>query len=200
MVTTPRGLTRLGVCKNAAPNTKLGGRMEAQNTKRSREEMEETWEKGGKGRGCYKLVTSVRQAPQQTPKGKGNQTNLAWIHVYERLVFFFTFWPHRMAAGSQFPNQGWNLHFLQWECGVLTVGQPGKSLWRTINLRTTDTLLNNLNSTLKKIPAGTSVAIQWLRLHVPNAGGTGLIPGQGTEIPHQELKSSKEKLQKLINQ
>ena len=84
----------------------------------------------------------------------------------------------------QFPNQGWNLHFLQWECVVLTVGQPGKSLWRTISLWTTDMLLNNLNSTLKKIPAGTSVAIQWLRLHVPNAGGTGLIPGQGTEIPH----------------
>ena len=38
---------------------------------------------------------------------------------------------------------------------------------------------------LKKIiPARTSVAIQWLRLHVPSAGGTGSIPGWGTEIPH----------------
>ena len=26
--------------------------------------------------------------------------------------------------------------------------------------------------------------IQWLRLLAPNAGGEGLIPGQGTKIPH----------------
>ncbi|TEA22658.1 hypothetical protein DBR06_SOUSAS14710058, partial [Sousa chinensis] len=25
-----------------------------------------------------------------------------------------------------------------------------------------------------------SLVVQWLRLHVPNAGGQGLIPGQGT--------------------
>ncbi|TEA30837.1 hypothetical protein DBR06_SOUSAS15510001, partial [Sousa chinensis] len=25
-----------------------------------------------------------------------------------------------------------------------------------------------------------SPVVQWLRLHVPNAGGPGLIPGQGT--------------------
>ena len=26
--------------------------------------------------------------------------------------------------------------------------------------------------------------VQWIRLHVPNAGGTGLILGQGTKIPY----------------
>ena len=26
--------------------------------------------------------------------------------------------------------------------------------------------------------AGTSLVVQWLRLHTPNAGGPGLIPGQ----------------------
>ena len=32
-----------------------------------------------------------------------------------------------------------------------------------------------------QIPAlGTSLEVQWLRLHAPNAGGLGLIPGQGT--------------------
>ena len=31
---------------------------------------------------------------------------------------------------------------------------------------------------------GTSLVVQWLRLCAPNAGGTGSIPGQGTEIPH----------------
>ena len=27
---------------------------------------------------------------------------------------------------------------------------------------------------------GTSLVVQWLRLHAPNAGGPGSIPGQGT--------------------
>ena len=29
-----------------------------------------------------------------------------------------------------------------------------------------------------------SLAVQWLRLHASTAGGTDLIPGQGTKIPH----------------
>ena len=37
----------------------------------------------------------------------------------------------------------------------------------------------------------TSLVIQWLRLYTPNAGGMGLIPDQGTEIPH--VNSSKKK-------
>ena len=31
---------------------------------------------------------------------------------------------------------------------------------------------------------GTSVVVQWLRLHAANAGDLGSIPGQGTKIPH----------------
>ena len=31
-----------------------------------------------------------------------------------------------------------------------------------------------------KIILGTSLVAQWLSLHAPNAGGPGLIPGQGT--------------------
>ena len=30
----------------------------------------------------------------------------------------------------------------------------------------------------------TSLVVQWLRLCTPNAGGLGLIPGQGTNVPH----------------
>ena len=30
---------------------------------------------------------------------------------------------------------------------------------------------------------GTSLVAQWIRLHAPNAGGLGSIPGQGTR-PH----------------
>ena len=32
--------------------------------------------------------------------------------------------------------------------------------------------------------SGTSLEVQWLRLHASTAGGTGLIPGQGTKTPH----------------
>ena len=31
---------------------------------------------------------------------------------------------------------------------------------------------------------GTSLVVQWLRLHAPNAVGQGSIPGQETKIPH----------------
>ena len=31
-----------------------------------------------------------------------------------------------------------------------------------------------------KLSRGTSLVVQWLRLRAPNAGGPGLIPGQGT--------------------
>ena len=40
---------------------------------------------------------------------------------------------------------------------------------------------------------GTSLAVQWLRLNIPNAGGTGLIPGGGTKIPHAERCGQKKK-------
>ena len=38
---------------------------------------------------------------------------------------------------------------------------------------------------------GTSLAVQWLRLRAPNAGGTGLTPGRGAKIPHAVGRSLK---------
>ena len=39
--------------------------------------------------------------------------------------------------------------------------------------------------------AGTSLVVQWLRLHTPNAGGPGSIPGQGTRShTHAATKNS----------
>ena len=35
--------------------------------------------------------------------------------------------------------------------------------------------------------------VQWLRLHASNAGDTGLIPGQGTKIPHTAPHAKKKK-------
>ena len=43
---------------------------------------------------------------------------------------------------------------------------------------------------LKNSPAGTSLVVQGLRLHAPNAGGLGLISGQGTRSPHASTKGS----------
>ncbi|TEA39692.1 hypothetical protein DBR06_SOUSAS3410160, partial [Sousa chinensis] len=34
-----------------------------------------------------------------------------------------------------------------------------------------------------------SLAVQWLRLHAPNAGGLGLVPGQGTRSQMPQLKT-----------
>ncbi|TEA23326.1 hypothetical protein DBR06_SOUSAS10410006, partial [Sousa chinensis] len=33
-----------------------------------------------------------------------------------------------------------------------------------------------------------SLVVQWLRLHAPNAGGPGLIPGQGTRSHMPQLR------------
>ena len=47
---------------------------------------------------------------------------------------------------------------------------------------------------------GTFLEVQWLRLHAPNVGGMGLIPGQGTKILHamwqHQKKGKKEKILK----
>ena len=41
-------------------------------------------------------------------------------------------------------------------------------------------LWSNTITALKEQETGTSLVVQWLRLHAPNAGGPGSIPGQGT--------------------
>ena len=47
----------------------------------------------------------------------------------------------------------------------------------------------------KRLTIGSSLAVQWLRLHGPNAGGMGSIPDLGTEISHamQPKKERKKK-------
>ena len=44
-----------------------------------------------------------------------------------------------------------------------------------------------------KDTTGTSLAVQWLRLRASTAGGMGLIPGQGTKIPHAARCSKNKK-------
>ena len=44
---------------------------------------------------------------------------------------------------------------------------------------------------------GTSLTVQWLRLHhAPSAEDMGLIPGQGTKIPHAAWHSQKKRKKK----
>ena len=43
---------------------------------------------------------------------------------------------------------------------------------------------------------GTCLAVQWVRLCTSNAGGAGLVPGQGTKIPHGGKKKKKKKMRK----
>ena len=53
---------------------------------------------------------------------------------------------------------------------------------KVVNLFTLETKINCLLLvfTIKEGKSGTSLVVQWLRLHAPNAGGLGLIPGQVT--------------------
>ena len=41
---------------------------------------------------------------------------------------------------------------------------------------------------VKELTLGTSLVVQWLRLHAPSAGGPGLIPGQGTGSHMPQLR------------
>ena len=41
---------------------------------------------------------------------------------------------------------------------------------------------------IKNKIGGTSLVVQWLRLHAPTAGGLCFIPGRGTKIPHTATK------------
>ena len=45
---------------------------------------------------------------------------------------------------------------------------------------------------------GTSLAVQWLRLHAPNAGRAGSIVGRRTKIPHAMRVWPKKKKKKMM--
>ena len=67
------------------------------------------------------------------------RNNVSARCVHESVLFivflFFLFFSFCFLGcsvrhgGSKFPNQGWNPCPLHWECGVLTTGLPGESLF-----------------------------------------------------------------------
>ena len=54
-------------------------------------------------------------------------------------------------------------------------------------------LILNLSTIKKTYNPGTSLVVQWLRLHASIAGGMGSIPGQGAKIPHAVWHGQKQK-------
>ena len=50
---------------------------------------------------------------------------------------------------------------------------------------------------MKRANIGTSLVVQWLKLHVPNAGGPGWIPSQGTSSHVLQLRVFMPKLKKI---
>ena len=58
---------------------------------------------------------------------------------------------------------------------------------------TAETITQHGNTTifqLKKKKIGTSLVVQWLRLHTPKAGSLGLMPGHGTRPHMLQLRPS----------
>ena len=59
-----------------------------------------------------------------------------------------------------------------------------------MNYELPSTLLIWCRYKFRELSCGTSLVIQWLRLHVPNAEGPGLSPGQGTRSHMLQLRPS----------
>ena len=57
-------------------------------------------------------------------------------------------------------------------------------------LYSNSSLLTFIQGDFENYHPGTSLVVQELRLHVPSAGGLGLIPGQGTKPQIPQLRPS----------
>ena len=78
---------------------------------------------------------------------------------------------HRLSSGAQWLS---SLGYV--DTGCWSQGLP-RSLVRSDGE-------DNQEKQPSKHSGGTSLVVQWLRLHAPSAGVLGLIPGQKTKIPH----------------
>ena len=94
-------------------------------------------------------------------------------------------WEARPAGGGLLKGLAYRVRVEELRLHPLEDGEPflkkQRSLWSILSF--------------KKSSFGTSLAVQWLRLHASTAGHTGLIPGRGTKIPHAVWDGQK----KLIN-
>lgn len=60
-----------------------------------------------------------------------NITHVFCLQVleWESWIFFFFFFGHFSWHAGSSPDQGSNVHLLQWKCTVLTTRSPGTSFW-----------------------------------------------------------------------
>ena len=59
----------------------------------------------------------------------------------------------------------------------------GNVKYHTLYLTRVKYLVTLVGERIKRRHGGTSLVVQWLRLHIPKAGGLGLIPGQELDPP-----------------
>ena len=88
-----------------------------------------------------------------------------------------------------------NVYSVEWEArpDAETVKEDGQShIFRTRKSRELNCILCSLEVRKSRMQEGkqcrTSLVVQWLRLHSPNAGGPGSIPDQGTRSRMLQLK------------
>ena len=55
-----------------------------------------------------------------------------------------------------------------------------------------DSHTRNYKTLPKKIKEGSSLAVEWLRLHAPNTRVMSSVPGWETKIPHAASKTNKQ--------
>ena len=72
------------------------------------------------------------------------------------------------------------------------MGSKARTLGKSLNL--SEHLFPNYKEEMDNIivPAGNSLAVQWLRLRASTSGDTGSIPGKETKIPRGKWCSQKE--------
>ena len=98
---------------------------------------------------------------------------------------FQMLWPHSLIPS-------WSPSRL---CGILYKGAGLRS-----DPMIFDTLVrrSRKNHSLKVASTGAFLAVQWLRLRAPRAGGLGLFPGQGTRFHMLQLETRRSQI-KVIN-
>ena len=117
------------------------------------------WEHPGQGNTQLWNKSWVWPAGWQSYMRKWGNKAKGWIGAHCKEYFFLIF-EHLFYTGIQLINS----------VEIVSGGQQR------------DSAIHILASILPQEPCRSSLAVQCLRLHVPNAGGMGSVPSQGTKI------------------
>ena len=76
---------------------------------------------------------------------------------------------------------------------------PSQSWWGWDRSPGLPLFYNPMRQAIKKHSVGTSLAVQWLKLHLPMQGGVGSVLGWGAKIPHISVaKKPKHKRETIV--